>query len=105
MSPTSNGYFDYSYETTPMEKVYAFDPVPAGMDSVQTCLILGGQANFWSHIDRTEARIDQQIYPRLIALSEALWSPLNSKNYRDFQNRLNQGKGWLNRSDVPTDHN
>ncbi len=28
MSPTSHCYFDYTYETTPTKKVYAFEPVP-----------------------------------------------------------------------------
>jgi hexosaminidase len=101
MSPTSHCYFDYSYETTPVEKVYAFEPIPPGLDPAKASLILGGQANLWTHIDRTESRMDMQIYPRLIALSEALWSQPNVKNYPDFHARLAHELNRLTSMNIP----
>lgn len=88
MTPTSHCYFDYSYERTPTEKVYGFDPVPDNLGSEYHGFILGVQANFWSHIDRTVPRMDRQIFPRLLALSEVGWSE-KEKSWKDFAARLN----------------
>lgn len=35
--------------------------------------------------------VEHRAYPRLSALAEAVWSPLERKNYADFRTRL----GWL----------
>jgi hexosaminidase len=74
MSPTSHCYFDYSYETTSLEKVYSYNPVPNELSGNQMKYILGAQANMWTHIARTEDAIDAQIFPRLYALAEVLWT-------------------------------
>jgi hexosaminidase len=42
----------------------------------------------WTHIARTDSAIDSQIFPRLIALSEALWSEKSKKDFDDFHRRL-----------------
>ena len=70
MSPTSHCYFDYDYDKISTMKAYSYEPVPAELTSEQGKHILGAQANFWSHIDRTEAGMDKQIFPRLLALAE-----------------------------------
>ncbi len=92
MSPTSHCYFDYSYETTSTEKVYSYNPVPKELTGDQMKYILGAQANLWTHIARTEEAIDAQIFPRLYALAEVLWTnPLN-REYAEFQGRMNMRK-------------
>lgn len=101
MSPTSHCYFDYSHTTTSVEKVYSFDPVPPGLDSAGADLILGGQANLWTHIDRTEQKMDRQLYPRLIALSEALWSSGERKDVHNFLFRLNNEYSRMKRMNIP----
>jgi hexosaminidase len=73
MSPTSHLYFDYNYRTTPTKKVYSFQPLPDNITEEERKHFLGIQANFWSHIDRTESRIDAMIYPRALALAERAW--------------------------------
>jgi hexosaminidase len=88
MSPTSHCYFDYTYEKIPVKKVYLFDPVPEGLDNKYKDKILGCQANFWSHIDRTVPSMNRQIFPRLIALSETGWTDMKSKDWSDFSRRL-----------------
>ena len=101
MSPTSHCYFDYTLETTPLEKTYSFDPVPKELSKDQAQLILGGQANMWTHIARTDSTIDQQIFPRLIALSEALWTEPVKKDFTDFHKRLALHYHRLDKLDVP----
>ena len=88
MSPTSHCYFDYDYKTISTKKVYEFNPVPEILEDSVSHLILGGQANFWSHIDRTEQGFDRQIFPRILALSEVLWSTMEVRNWERFENKL-----------------
>ncbi|MFO7616382.1 MAG: family 20 glycosylhydrolase [Bacteroidales bacterium] len=88
MSPTSHCYFDYSHQTTPLEKVYSYDPIPEELTPEQAGFILGAQANMWTHIARTENEIDRQIFPRLYALAEALWTSRERKEWEDFSSRL-----------------
>ncbi len=86
-TPTSHCYFDYSYEKISSERMYSFNPV--FNDKNQTPgNILGVQANFWSHLDRTAPRIDRQLFPRLLALAEIAWIENDKKDWNDFKERL-----------------
>ena len=42
----------------------------------------------WTHIARTEAAVDSQVFPRLIALAEVAWSPKDSRDFSDFWSRM-----------------
>jgi len=95
MSPHTHLYFDYSYATTPTSKVYAYNPVPDDVTAEQVSRILGIQANFWSHIDRWTSRIDFQLYPRLLALSERAWSEASVNDYDNFHQRMKDHKEWF----------
>jgi hexosaminidase len=88
MSPTSHCYFDYSYETTSTKKVYSYDPVPKKLTGDPSKYILGAQANMWTHIARTEPAIDAQIFPRLYALAEVLWTNPAVRDYADLEHRI-----------------
>ncbi|MCD6347819.1 MAG: family 20 glycosylhydrolase [Bacteroidales bacterium] len=100
MSPTSHCYFDYSYHTTSVEKVYSFNPLPDELSAEESAFVLGAQGNFWSHIDRTAASMQRQIFPRIIALSEALWTEPSQKNYEDFSVRLDAHYSYLDSSRI-----
>ncbi|NIA28485.1 MAG: family 20 glycosylhydrolase, partial [Actinobacteria bacterium] len=100
MSPTSFCYFDYSYDKIPTSKVYSYDPVPDGLDENYVQNILGVQANFWSHIDRTVPRMNRQIFPRLLALSEVAWTEKGHKNWQQFRNRLQAQEEILKIMDI-----
>ena len=88
MSPTSHCYFDYSYETTSTKKVYSYHPVPKELAGDPSKYILGAQANMWTHIARTEPAIDAQIFPRLYALAEVLWTNPAVRDYADLELRI-----------------
>jgi hexosaminidase len=100
MSPTTHCYFDY-YQSqdrssepraigsfTPLEKVYAFDPLPAGLAPAHDKHILGGQANLWTEYIATPDHVEYMAFPRMVALAEALWSPAESLDWTDFYTRL-----------------
>ena len=101
MSPGSHCYFDHYQGDpkneplaiggyTPVEKVYSFNPSPAKLTPEEATYILGGQANVWTEYINTPAQVEYMVFPRIMALSEALWGTANPANYADFQNRLLQ---------------
>jgi hexosaminidase len=87
MSPTSHCYFDYTYEQISTEKAHSFEP-EEGLDGKQAGFLLGIQANFWSHIDREPHKVDRQIFPRLLGISERAWSPKDARDWKDFSSRM-----------------
>lgn len=100
MTPTDFVYFDYgqgdpAYEPlniggyVPLEKVYSFEPVPPELTAEEAKYILGGQANIWSEYLETPAAIEYMAYPRMLALSEVLWSRKEDRNFADFKQRMN----------------
>lgn len=52
-------------------------------------LVLGAQANIWAEQITSEDRANYLIYPRLIALSEIVWTPESDQNWEGFKSRLN----------------
>ncbi|MEX1382026.1 family 20 glycosylhydrolase, partial [Lutibacter sp.] len=99
MTPGSHCYFDHYQGPqneeplawggfTPLSKVYEFDPIVEDLTEDETKHILGGQANLWSEQIKTETHSEYMIFPRLAALSEALWSPKESRNWEDFSSRI-----------------
>lgn len=72
----------------PLKKVYDFDPVIDSMRMAQKEHILGAQANLWSEYITTDSASEYMIFPRLVALSEVLWSPKETLDWKSFSNRL-----------------
>ncbi|MFK2177824.1 beta-N-acetylhexosaminidase [Bacteroides fragilis] len=85
-SPTSHCYFDYSYNAINTQKVYSFEPIPVDIPADKRSNYIGVQANFWSHLDRAESRIDNQLFPRLFALAEIGWTAPDKKDWSRFRN-------------------
>lgn len=69
--------------------VYAYEPIPAELNEKQAKYILGSQANFWTEYIPTFEHLQYMALPRLLALSEVLWSPKDKRNWTDFRQRLN----------------
>jgi hexosaminidase len=70
-----------------LDLAYAFDPVPAELTPAQAALIMGGECCLWAEYTQ-QFEVDPQMFPRLCALAEALWSPARSKDFADFSARL-----------------
>lgn len=87
VSPYDYTYFDRSLVELNLSKVYAFEPIPAGLTEAESKYITGGEANMWSERAPQET-IDSKLFPRILALSECLWSPKESKSFDDFNSRL-----------------
>lgn len=95
MSPTDFAYLDYMqgdpaiephvYATLHLKKAYEFEPVPDGVDPKY---ILGGQANLWTEQVYNMRHMEYMLWPRAMAISEAVWSPKNKRNWDDFSSRV-----------------
>ena len=72
-----------------MEGAYKYNPVPAVLTPEQGKYIWGGQGCLWTEYISNPAKVQYMLFPRLAALSETLWTPLEQKNYSDYLNRLN----------------
>jgi hexosaminidase len=49
---------------------------------------MGAQANVWTEYITTFSQVEYMSMPRMAALSEALWTPAEKKNYKEFLVRL-----------------
>jgi N-acetyl-beta-hexosaminidase/alpha-L-fucosidase len=98
MTPGDYVYFDHSQTRNddsltiggylPLEKVYKYEPIPAGLSADEAGYIKGAQANLWTEYMTNPAKVEYMLFPRLSALSEALWSPKGTRNWAAFQHRL-----------------
>ena len=98
MTPGSHCYFDHyqgkgSNEPiaiggfTPLEKVYEFNPIPNQLNKKYEPYILGGQANVWTEYISDFDKVEYMVYPRALALSQALWC-LEKPSFNAFKNVL-----------------
>lgn len=107
MSPTDFAYIDYMqgdtiiepriYASLSLKKAYSFEPVPEGVDSKY---IKGGQANLWSEQLFTFRHAEYMTWPRGLAISEALWSPKEKRNWDNFFPRVENQFKRLDESEV-----
>jgi hexosaminidase len=100
MTPTKFCYLDYYQSTNhaaepraiggflPLEKVYAFEPVPARLAPEFQVHILGGQCNLWTEYIPSLARAEYMLFPRACALAEVTWSAKTARDFPDFSQRL-----------------
>jgi hexosaminidase len=98
MTPGSHCYLDHSQTKNedsvtiggylPLEKVYSYEPIPEELNAEQAKYILGAQGNVWTEYMSNPAKVEYMIFPRMMALSEVLWSPREKRNWKDFERRL-----------------
>ena len=99
MSPTSHCYLDYGLDGIDTKKVYEFDPIPIELALDRHHLILGAEGNMWTE-RAPENEVTSKIFPRLIALSEVLWSYPAKRDYQEFEGRLKKSFQLLDKRKV-----
>lgn len=99
MSPGTHCYLDH-YQAdpktqplaiggfTPLDKIYAYEPVPDSLSVEEAKYIMGAQGNVWTEYMKTSDHVEYMVYPRAAALSEVVWSPKAERDYNEFLNRL-----------------
>jgi hexosaminidase len=84
----------------PIQKVYAYEPVPAALNDNQAKHILGTQANLWTEYMPTTYQLEYMAWPRALAIAETGWTQKEKKNFPDFQKRLQSHYLLLQRMNV-----
>lgn len=99
MTPIQSLYF-WTYQGNPkteplaaggyitLEKVYQFEPVPEELTSEEAKHIIGAQGCAWAEYMKGPEEVEYQVFPRMSALAETVWSPKDSKNWQDFAERM-----------------
>ncbi|MCX5378114.1 beta-N-acetylhexosaminidase [Streptomyces sp. NBC_00091] len=67
-----------------LEDVYRFEPVPPKLSPQAAAHVLGAQANVWTEVMENQDRVDYQVFPRLAAFAETVWSRLPEPESRDW---------------------
>jgi hexosaminidase len=99
MTPGSHCYFDHYQASpadeplaiggyTPIEKVYAYEPIPDVLNPEEQKYIMGAQANVWTEYILNEKQVEYMAVPRMGALAEVVWTPKELKNETAFLTRL-----------------
>jgi hexosaminidase len=111
MTPSDYCYFDYNQGDPqrepasiggfiPLEKAYGYDPIPKELQGKERDYVLGAQANVWTEYIATPEYLEYMLFPRLLAFSEAVWSPIEGNDYDDFRRRLPYQFARLDKQDV-----
>ncbi|MFD9380330.1 beta-N-acetylhexosaminidase [Streptomyces sp. NPDC059999] len=64
--------------------VYRFEPLPPKLSPEAAAHVLGAQANVWTEVTENQSRVDYQVFPRLAAFAEVVWSHLPEPAERDW---------------------
>jgi hexosaminidase len=109
MVPHQETYFNYMQHKAqhgpghagylPLSTVYRFDPL-RGLTAEESKYVLGGQACLWTEYVRTPEDVEYLLFPRLLAMAEALWSPPEGRNEQDFRARLPAQLASLRRAGI-----
>ena len=99
MTPGNPLYFD-QYQAGPagepeaiggfnsLKMVYDYNPISKDLDAADAKYILGAQANVWTEFIPSVSQLEYMVLPRMLALSEVLWSPSESRDYNNFYHRV-----------------
>ena len=96
---------------TPVKKVFSFDPFTTlkGIKHDKTQNVLGAECNIWTEWIPDRAKLDFNVFPRILAFAENAWR--NEKTtYADFAHRMEQfypildalGVGYAKNKEKPT---
>ena len=101
MTPGSNGMYLDHYQGdskiepvaiggyTLLEKTYSYNPVPDTLVGLgKSNFVKGVQGNIWSEYMYTTDLMEYRIYPPILAVAEIGWTPLEGKDYKDFERRI-----------------
>lgn len=87
-----------------LEKTYSYEPVPDELTPEQAKFVLGGQAQVWTEYMPDMQRVNYMMYPRVLAIAEALWTAATRRDYIDFRRRVPFHLRLLNRLGVHGRH-
>lgn len=109
MSPQTHCYMNLknidSFEepgrlgVTTCEKAYSYTPVTEKMSEQAAGYVLGGECPFWSEKIRASRSAEYLMFPRFCALSEAMWTETENKDFNRFEKAIETHKKRLSKMD------
>jgi hexosaminidase len=72
----------------PLNKTYAYEPIPTNMPPEAVPHVLGAQGNIWTEYIASFQHVEYMAFPRMCALAEVTWSPKASRDWDDFMRRM-----------------
>ena len=72
----------------PLSQVYNVELMPPVLSAEEARRVLGAQANLWSEYLPSNWYLQHATFPRIDALSEAVWTPPSKMNWAGFLARL-----------------
>ncbi|MCD2322795.1 family 20 glycosylhydrolase [Sphingomonas sp. IC-56] len=81
-----------------LEKIYRYEPVPAGISADRARHVLGAQGNAWSEYLITPAQVQHAFFPRAAAIAEMTWSAKDKRDFASFLGRVQPQIGRWQRS-------
>lgn len=111
LTPGSHAYFDhyqanYSDEPLaiggflPLKKVFGFNPVPEELTTEEATYVLGAQGNVWTEYMTTTDQVEYMVFPRMIAMSEVVWSGASNDMETDYPEFLSRLESFMKRMDA-----
>lgn len=91
-------YFDYSYASVPLKKVYNFNVAKSGFVNEKN--VLGVEFESWAEFIDDEKAWQFAVYPRIFAVAEVAWTEDKLKNYKDFYKRLGLFKMYMKSKNI-----
>src|SRR5258708_31205641 len=83
-----------------LEGVYGYEPIPKELPENKRQYVLGAQASVWTEYIAMPDYLEYMLFPRLLAFSEAVWSPTAGRDYAGFRRRLVYQLGRLDQQEV-----
>ncbi len=111
LTPGSHAYFDHYQSNNseeplaiggflPLKKVYRFNPIPKELNNEEAKYVLGAQGNVWTEYMKTENQVEYMVYPRILAMSEVVWSGATKDIETDYPDFLSRVEPFMERLDA-----
>jgi len=92
LTPENEPVFADGY--LPVERVYAFRPLPEEITEKQKKRIIGVQGCIWGEYVHSFKDVEYDALPRMAALSELQWCKPQQRDYKDFIDRCFRMAKW-----------
>lgn len=86
-------YMDHPYNVRPLAKTYSLSAEKLGVMNDEN--IFGMEIPQWTEYIPNEAKLDMLTFARLVAFSEVCWTSEKKKDYKDFENRLENMRDYF----------
>lgn len=111
MTPGRPLYFDHGYSKSKEEPiniggkntlsdVLMYKANPFDVYDTNYKYIIGAQGNVWTEYMKDWDKVEYMVFPRMQALSEALWMPHHQRDIYDFYDRLGYELEWMDQQNI-----